>query len=626
MAARPQLEGMLLDGRYRIDTHVASGGFGDVFRGHHMTLGIDVAIKTARRQEDNVPVMAVLDEARATARLRHTHIAATLDAGLHIDGEHPNGLPWLVLEWVDGPTLKQYLASRDGPLDAGECLDLIVPIADAIAHAHQMGIVHRDIKPSNVMLQAKDGGHSPLVVDFGVAKAISPETAPGAGDTTTESVRGAFSRRYAAPEQLARKRTGPWTDVHALGLLMTEMLVKRLPYAEADGSSDALHEKCFSPTRPTPASFDIDVPELEPIISKALALRPADRFSDGVALRDALQTVRSRPTPQSRTTQGRTTQGRTTRQWWLAAPLIAAVGWLAWAWATRDGAQAPPKALAFVTTVPAVVVPASMRLIRGGTFWMGSSQEQVAAAQASCAAAQVAPEVAQVNRACATFARESPPRRTSVASFLIDSYEIRVDSFVAWLQQLEGKRVVVADEGQKIIHNNRVVAGVGGYGAQIVMQGGRAVALPGQLRRAVVLVSWHGADGYCNAQHKRLPTEAEWAFAARGTDAREYAWGSKPPACDSLVYGRLPSLPCARHPSGPIDVATIVGDVTPQGVVGMGGNVREWVADRFTSANTRVIRGCGWWELPFMCRAARRGFDNPEWVDAAVGFRCAKDA
>jgi serine/threonine-protein kinase len=150
-----------------------------------------------------------------------------------------------------------------------------------MAHAHEASVVHRDIKPANVMLARGAGGELvPRVIDFGVAKVF--EGGDPSLQTATRSS-GKYTPAYAAPEQLAGVRSGPYTDVHAIGLLFYELATGRQPF---DGGS-ALGN--VDPERPTPARAGVDVGAFEPVIAKAVALRPADRYPDARALARALE-------------------------------------------------------------------------------------------------------------------------------------------------------------------------------------------------------------------------------------------------------------------------------------------------------------------------------------------------
>jgi serine/threonine-protein kinase len=293
---RLHLEGVVLERKYRVIRVVAEGGFSVVYEGEHTALRIPIAIKVLRAPPGGPPARDLearfAFEARTIARLTHPDIIRVLDTGVYAPGEGASGVasgvPWIVLEWLVGETLKQHLAARRGAggRRPSEALALLRPVFGAIAHAHDEGIAHRDLKPSNIMLARSRAGAtagvSAKVLDFGIAKLLADADAPGGGTDATEGSVRAFSRRYAAPEQLAGARTGPWTDVHALALILTELLTDQLAYAAGGGHE--IGERIFDPVRPTPARLGVDVGPWEPILRRALALRSADRPRDAAAL------------------------------------------------------------------------------------------------------------------------------------------------------------------------------------------------------------------------------------------------------------------------------------------------------------------------------------------------------
>lgn len=203
---------------------------------------------------------------------------------LHTE-DHPEGVPWTVFEWLDGETLDVSLKARrgSGGRPIHEVWKLMAPAIEAIAVAHEAGIVHRDLKPSNIMLvKVRDAGVSAHVLDFGIAKLIEdPEHQPS--DDTTESAFVAFSPGYASPEQLARSRTGFWTDVHALGLILSELLTDERPYG-SDLAASVVNVK-----RPTPKHHGVDVGNWEPVLEKALALSTRARYANARQLYRALE-------------------------------------------------------------------------------------------------------------------------------------------------------------------------------------------------------------------------------------------------------------------------------------------------------------------------------------------------
>jgi eukaryotic-like serine/threonine-protein kinase len=281
----------VLGERYDVERAVARGGFGVVYYAKHLALGSPVALKVLDvpanlRGAEATLIERFRREAQTLASLRHPAIVRALDVGAldASDGGHV----WMALEWLDGVTLADDLAAREGRARSPrETLALLGPVFDALTSTHAQGIAHRDIKPGNIMLTASTTGEpAARVLDFGIAKEFRPDEEPGTGDTETHGDFSAFSLDHAAPEQVGRARTGPWTDVHALALLVTELLVGRRPYA-GEASFD-LFAAVMSPQRPTPARFELDVGPWEVELCNALALKPAARHADAGALHRAL--------------------------------------------------------------------------------------------------------------------------------------------------------------------------------------------------------------------------------------------------------------------------------------------------------------------------------------------------
>jgi serine/threonine protein kinase/ABC-type branched-subunit amino acid transport system substrate-binding protein len=298
------LVGKLLDRKYRVDARVAEGGFGVVYAGQHIGLGAPLAIKVLKSvpyatvAERGEMVAHFLEEARLIAKLRHPAVVGVMDVGVTPTEQHPEGLPWIVMEWLDGETLAANLARRRaegvGGRTRAETLELLRPVVEAVAEAHAAGIVHRDLNPNNIMLVPGPPGTSARVLDFGIAKVMRADALPSIRDTAPDTVR-AFSLAYAAPEQLSGKRTGPWTDVYALGLLFTEVLCGHRSLS-VDGILD-YHRAAFDPTRPTPLSLGVYAGEWEAILARALALNPQDRHASAGELLAALDGMRSAEMP-----------------------------------------------------------------------------------------------------------------------------------------------------------------------------------------------------------------------------------------------------------------------------------------------------------------------------------------
>ena len=287
------LRGVLIDGRYRVERVVGAGGFGVVYAAQHIGLGAKVALKVLepreglRAEQLAARVGSFLGEARTLKRLRHPNIVAALDVGFLPPDPSGQRLPYIVMEWCGGPTLRSVLERRRGrPMAVPEAWALFDPLLAAMEHAHRSGVAHRDLKPENIVLDATgESTFVPRVIDFGIAKIVASDDAPDSGGTRTASDARAFTPRYAAPEQLAGARTGAWTDVHALGLVFVELVTGR---PALDGDVDAAMKR-LDPIRPTPGTRGVDVGALEAVLVRALALRPSDRYADAAAFAGAMR-------------------------------------------------------------------------------------------------------------------------------------------------------------------------------------------------------------------------------------------------------------------------------------------------------------------------------------------------
>src|SRR5215831_10022192 len=292
-----QLAGTCLDGKFQVEKFVAEGGFAVVYFGQHLSLDRSVAIKvlktppelSERARQDFISKFRL--EGKTIARLSHLNIVQVIDFGV---SRMPSGetAPWMVLEWLTGRSLEQELTGRRGKGGRApeEALKLLEPIFDALAYAHQEGIAHRDVKPANIMIVPTKRGDMLKLLDFGIVKIMDKGETAEHNLAPTRGVLSAHSPAYAAPEQITGLRTGPWTDVHALGLLLTEVMTDLPPY-EGKNITTLLRE-ILSPQRPTPARHLIDAGPWEAVLAKALALEPADRFKDAgeflVALKSAI--------------------------------------------------------------------------------------------------------------------------------------------------------------------------------------------------------------------------------------------------------------------------------------------------------------------------------------------------
>jgi CheY-like chemotaxis protein len=244
-------EGAILDGRYELQRPIGRGSFGVVWRARHRGLETDVAVKLlnvgdgsggterldpAKRQaastfEERSDELR-LEGVRA-ARVQHPHAVRVLDVGALKDGT-----PYLVMELLQGPTVEDELR-RQGAVPLLRAIEILVPVAEALAAAHAQGVIHRDVKPANVMLHRGAAGEVVKVLDFGVAKLVNVGVeGPGghlAGASEVSSRVVAGSPAYIAPERLRGVPYDGRADVYSLGIMLYELLVGRVPLVSEDG-------------------------------------------------------------------------------------------------------------------------------------------------------------------------------------------------------------------------------------------------------------------------------------------------------------------------------------------------------------------------------------------------------
>ncbi len=222
--------GTILGGKYRLDARIGRGNFAEVFRGTHVNLDRQVAVKLLRAGGDDDAELRerFLREGRSTCRIEHPNAVAVLDAGVT-----QNGAPFLVTELLRGRTLEEEM-KRCGPMTPLRSAEILLPICDVLAEAHMLGIVHRDIKPQNIFLHQAPQGEVVKVLDFGIAKLIGGSVGQ---KRLTLAGSGPGTPAYMAPERFSSTRDcDGQTDVYSLGVMLFKMLVGRLPFVVADGN------------------------------------------------------------------------------------------------------------------------------------------------------------------------------------------------------------------------------------------------------------------------------------------------------------------------------------------------------------------------------------------------------
>ncbi|MFO0576754.1 MAG: bifunctional serine/threonine-protein kinase/formylglycine-generating enzyme family protein [Polyangia bacterium] len=707
-------EGQIL-GSYRIIRKIGEGGMGAVYEAVHQEIGRRAAIKVLHSQFAQNPQIAArfMNEAKAANIIDHPGCVEIYEF-LRL----PDGTTCIVMELLKGEHIGKRL--QRGPLGL-DTLRIVRQVASVLAEAHAHGIVHRDLKPDNVFM-VKDpeapGGERAKVLDFGIAKIAEESTLKTqAGSILGTPVYMAPEQCRGAANVTAK------SDVYALGVMMYEMLAGHPPFnGEGIGDIMIAHiSKEPPPLREAQPAVSADLAALvHRMLDKDPAKRPT--MVEVIQATEALGAARtgvmsavhdsavltppvSPPTaaPDSKTIAGEPTAPAATRPQTLPIgdtpvrktavlpdePKAAGatdsrkiilgaaigVGALVAIGVTialvRPGKPKPtPPDMAQGKVVkppkkpeppperpePPVPPPEGMAYVPGERFEMGSSEAEVDAAFKLCQ---------QKGVACRRdlYEREMPRRPVRISDLFLDKTEVTNTQLVEWLNKEKGlkvdkKRFVRA--GKQLLVDLAVgVSGVdyvGGKGEPYKVHEGFG-------SRPAVLVTWLAAQRFCAAQGKRLPTEAEWELAARGPERRLFPWGEKHPRCGDVVFGRGAELPngrnCKNLDSTPDSVGRSKQDVTPDGIFDLGGNVLEWVQDRFEEryascdgeckdpvvdeaadggaakgkgakkskkpeAVLRVVRG-GSYNFPAdACRGAGRSRQPQDVAQGNVGFRCAK--
>ena len=273
-----QYIGKMLDDRYEILELIGTGGMANVYKARCHRLNRLVAIKILKSDlADNADFRRRFhDESQAVAQLSHANIVSVYDVSTNPDREY------IVMELIDGITLKQYMERR-GRMDWRESLHFITQIMRGLSHAHSRGIIHRDIKPQNIMV-LRDG--SVKVADFGIACLAN------AGQTLTQEALG--SVHYISPEQARGDRIDARSDIYSAGVVLYEMLTGRLPFEGDSAVSVAIQHLSSVPL--APRDIDPSIPEpLELICMKAMNSDPNKRYASADAMIEDLEKFRRDP-------------------------------------------------------------------------------------------------------------------------------------------------------------------------------------------------------------------------------------------------------------------------------------------------------------------------------------------
>jgi len=585
--------GTILQNRYRIVSLLGQGGMGAVYRAWHLSLNAPVAIKEMIPQPDlDAQTLAQLrrqfqQEAQVLARLSHPHLVRVGDFF------EDRGNAYLVMDFVEGESLAERIA-REGALPEEQVLAWAGQLLDALAYCHSQGIIHRDVKPHNVIIRPT--GHAPsrsggagggaVLVDFGLVKLWDPRD-----PRTKTAIRGMGTPKYAPPEQYGVQpgHTDPRSDVYSLGATLYHALTGQAPPTASDRMA---FPSQFVPVRGLNARVS---GETEATVRRAMELAVENRFPTAGDMAAAL--VGGAPAPAAakrkptKVMPGAQPAAPVRRKpvpaWAWALGAVATVAVLALVLEAVGGGAtapalptAPPAPTAAPTTTPSGpslgdtwTRPADgmvMVYVPAGEFEMGSMEGED---------------------------NEQPVHTVAVDGFWIDQTDVTNAQFA----------LCVAAGACDPPAKSRSYTHGSYYGNS---------AYDGY---PVIYVSWRQAADYCEWAGGRLPAEAEWEYAARGSDGRTYPWGNSAPDCGKANY------------SGCVGDTTAVGSCPAGaswcGAQDLAGNVWEWVADWYesdyysvspysnppgpASGTSKVLRGGGWPHYWYAVRVAVRNDNNP---------------
>ena len=267
-------KGQKINDRYEIIKSIGEGGMANVYLAHDIILDRDVAIKVLRGDlsGDDKFVRRFQREALAASSLSHPNIVEMYDVG------EDNGTYYIVMEYINGKTLKQLIKKR-GALSLSECVDIMLQLTDGVDHAHASYIIHRDLKPQNIMIE--DNGEV-KITDFGIAMALNNTQL-----TQTNSVMG--SVHYLPPEQASGKGATVKSDIYSLGIMLFELLTGSLPFKGDNAVEIAF--KQIKDDIPSVREINPNIPQsLENIVLRATAKNPKNRYSSAKEMHDDLAT------------------------------------------------------------------------------------------------------------------------------------------------------------------------------------------------------------------------------------------------------------------------------------------------------------------------------------------------
>ena len=681
--------------KYAIERLAGEGGFSLVYRATHLIWNQPVAIKffnVLEHADDSIRESLLSDfiqEGKLMSELssKSAAIVQARDIG-KLDRGNDSWIPYMVLEWLDGSPLDAVLhREKRAGLPArtlAETMHLLEPVAIALDIAHKQNIAHRDLKPANIMIMddPRDPDATVKVLDFGIAKVMAEQAQLQQQLQMTGQQITAFTPNHGAPEQFSRKygATGPWTDCFAMALILLEVLLEGQPPLQGKTFYELGASSCNPDQRPTPESLGLQMsPEINQVFARATALQPADRFATMGEFWGALHRI---------VFPGMDTW-RSTRKSVVAPGDSNASGLIDIAAAIPPAvAQAPagmpaaapvakssllPKIIAAALGLAAVAVGAIVLNGSGSDKGQSAPDASATAAQTKPSASQAAkpgPPKLQWDGPCPTamkpvFGGQFPMGSNSKTFKLWQpEHQVTIDSYcLAVNETTTAEYAMCVDAGgckpaaTQVSYPKPKSSSTEDHASQL--KAFSSFCNAGRKDRAkhpINCVDWYQAKSYCKWRGLRLPTEAEWEYAARGKDGRKFPWGNDTgdhtymnaaglewkrwlksqglPKPYGLMYeaddGFVGTSPVGRFPRAQ----------TQAGHMDMVGNVWEWTNDWYglykgeeqvnprgpAAGERKAIRGGGFnGEVAIWIQPAARFHQLATAKVHAIGFRCASN-
>jgi formylglycine-generating enzyme required for sulfatase activity/serine/threonine protein kinase len=594
--ATEDLSGRVIGGRYRILSRLGEGGMATAWLAQDQRVNRQVVVK--------VPHPELLQradfrkrfqrEVQRLTELQHPGIVPLYDCG------EEEGLPYCVVRYLPGGDLHDRIEAAGGRLAAPEVSSWLPGIAETLDFVHAAGVLHRDVTPANILFD--DAGNA-FLSDFGVAAIVS------AADEDSESehesrltAEGAFvgAAVYAPPEAVYRNLT-PAYDQYSLALVLYQTLCGYLPFNQVESRALMMAKNSEAPAPLDQRGVPLPSPAVDAVM-RGLAADPAARFPSCRELATAFMDIGDASNTQEIVIPGLRPERRSRRRGLLLGALLtlglgAAAIWVAF----PDWVPPLPNlpTLADRATSPATLAGDGPTVL-AGTTRVGTTKSELEGALRLCRA--------HASDCPASLYDDERPREVTLAPFELDETEVSNDDFALFVAET-GHRTTAEQEG---------FSRDGPFeeeGLQWRHPAGPRSSYQDLPRHPVVHVSARDAEAFCAYAGKRLPTEEEWEYAARGDDHRVFPWGPKFRAgmANAASTGEVRLQPTGSFPPGPFGHLDLVG------------NVWEWTATY--EGSDRVLKGASWMETnPANVRAAVRLLSPPTDHSSDVGFRCASDA